>query len=213
MPLELLFHPFRPRIEECFARARADGGVSVAAVTLTIENEPRGLGRARAEFTVIDPRGPVRVTWNGIASLWALAQGAARLSRRMYGGRRENAQQLAIDGDPELERGLHSLELARRLCTASLDHWPTWAPQISVSPALDTDDDVGNRFFLGALSWMFRHELAHVACDHAARQVPEGLTTRECEGEADVQATRWFRGSFQADPNRLTGDLPGASEL
>ena len=58
MPLKPVFHPFEVRVEECFARAKADGGTRVANVALQIEEEPDGKGSGRAEFLVFDPAGP-----------------------------------------------------------------------------------------------------------------------------------------------------------
>jgi hypothetical protein len=220
MPLQPLFGVFRPLVEVVFAKAKAAGGLRVTAVELQIEEEPRDKG-ARAEFLVLEPAGPVRVTWNGVASLWAFSQGAGRLSRRMFDGKRRGLQVLSIDDDPELGRGLDSLELARRLCTqdipteaATLVSWPKWAPAIDPSPIPDSDSDTGNRLLSGALAWIFRHELAHLSLDHARREASEGLTTADCETEADLEATRWIRGALRANASRvISGRPPGPEEL
>ena len=220
MPLKPVFHPFEVRVEECFARAKADGGTRVANLALQIEEEPYGKGSGRAEFLVFDPAGPVRVTWNAIASLWAFAQGAARLSRRMFEGARSGRSRLVIKDDRELEIGLDSYVLAHRFCedtppdwASSKDHWPAWAPKIDPTAPTGSDNDTGNRLFLGALAWIFRHELAHVALDHEVRQKAGELTTTECETEADLEATRWYQGTRHADPYRVAGALPAQNEL
>ena len=156
MPLKPLFRGFGPAIEARFAAARTDAGH--ASIELRIEEEPHNPRSPRAEFLVIDPDGPVRITWNGIASLWSFCQGAARVSRRMFEGKREGKELLATDDDPELCRGLDSLELARRFCTqdipaaaATIEQWPDWAPPLDPSPASGSDEETGNRFFYGAL--------------------------------------------------------------
>jgi hypothetical protein len=220
MPIKPLFHPFQSLIEECFTEAKADAVAAVIAVDLQIEEEPHNFGARRAEFLVLDPTGPVRITWNGIASLWAFAQAAARLGRRMFEGKRRGDQRLMVDDDPEIQRGLQSLELARRFLTmdvpalaASATHWPQWAPQINAMPLKNSDDEIGNRLFLGALGLILRHELAHVVLDHASRQKMGRLTTRESETEADIQAARWLRASLQTDSGRLVGTKPGEKEL
>jgi hypothetical protein len=126
MPLEPLFQSFRAAIEVRFAAASADAGQHPNALELRIEEEPHDpRSRGRAEFFVLDPAGPVRITWNGIASLWAFCQGAARVSRRMFNSKREGKERLTVDDDPELRRGIDSLELARRFCTQDI---PAAAP-------------------------------------------------------------------------------------
>lgn len=219
MPLEPLFGSFRPAIEACFGEARADAGQD--AVALQIEEGPRDpRSTGRAEFLVIEPAGPVRITWNGIASLWVFCQAAARLGRRMFDGKRLGKQSLAIDEDPELERGLDSLELARRFCTqdvpaqiAATKHWPDWAPPIDPSPAAGSDAEIGNRFFFGALGWIFRHELAHLERRHAERQRDDGWSDLNCETDADRAATIWLKGGRQADRTRQPGAHPSVEEV
>ena len=219
MPLEPLFRAFLPSIQESFAKAKRDGGLKAEEITLVIEEEPLGKGRARAEFNVMNPAGPVRITWNGVGSLWAFSQGAVRLSSRMFEEKRRGGESLLIDSDPELRRGLDSLVMAERLCSndipvekASLKDWPSWAPPIEASPTAH-DDIRGNWFFLAALGWIFRHEIAHVALSHSQRQTSDGLTDQQCEAEADIEATRWLRASYVVDPTRKAGSHPDPTEI
>ncbi len=220
LPISPLFNVFLPLIESRFAAAKAGAGVSVADLALQIEEVPLGKGNARAEFMVIDPAGPVRITWNGIASLWAFSQGAARLARRMFEGKRNKMDRLEIDADHELEKGLDCLELARRFCSqdipsqvASLEYWPAWAARIDPSPPAGSDDELGLKFFTWALDWILRHEIAHVQLRHAARQKNEFLSHQDCELEADLEATKWLKGGLQAAPNRAVGEKPDKAEL
>ena len=46
---------------------------------------------AHRVFPVTMPNGPV-LTWAAIASLWCCSQGAARLARRMFEGKRNGSQ-------------------------------------------------------------------------------------------------------------------------
>ena len=78
----------------------------------------------------------------------------------------------------------------------------TWAPLIDAFPKPGTDDATGIFLLRRALEFILRHELAHVALNHEPRQVAEGLTTIECEREADLKAASWLRGSLQADSER-----------
>ena len=220
MPVRPLFQSFEPLIDKRFREAKGDAGAPVANVVMQIEEEPHSRGARRAEFLVFDPAGPVRITWNGIASLWAFAQAAARLSRRMFDGKRRGLRRLEVGEDPEIRRGLDSLELARRFLAMDVPahaaapvHWPKWAPQIDPEPPENSDDATGNRFFLGAFDFILRHELAHVFLDHANRAKSKGLTTRASETEADLQAARWLRASLRSDQERSAGAKPDTSEL
>jgi hypothetical protein len=66
---------------------------------------------------------------------------------------------------------------------------------------------------LGALDWILRHEIAHIALNHAQREITEGITYKACETEADTQATRWLQGTLRTDPDRQLGTPPARSEL
>ena len=140
---------------------------------------------------------------------------------RIQTSKREKLERLPIGGDGEVERGLNCLELARKFCTqtppseaATIHYWPAWAPSINPSPPSSNPDDVlGNEFFRGAIAWILRHELAHIALDHRARQSKLELTNIECEREADLEATRWLRGPYKADLARALGSPPQSDEM
>jgi len=138
----------------------------------------------------------------------------------MFDANRKKIERLKVDDDPELRRGLDSLELARRFRTddvpislASPDKWPSWAPIIDATPQSASDDEAGVRFFLAALDFMFRHEIAHIALKHAEREKSGHMTYKEGEIEADRQAVQWLRGSLRADEKRELGGHPGKVEL
>jgi hypothetical protein len=138
----------------------------------------------------------------------------------MFNSKREGKERLTVDDDPELRRGIDSLELARRFCTqdipaaaAKVESWPDWAPPLDPAPSVGTDEEIGNRFFFGALDWILRHEIAHLALRHAERQKIEGISDQACETEADLEATRWLRGDRQADEHRPAGAQPREQEL
>ncbi|MEO8050820.1 MAG: phage exclusion protein Lit family protein [Acidobacteriota bacterium] len=73
--------------------------------------------------------------------------------------------------------------------------------------------ETGVRFFLGALDWMLRHEIAQVVLKHAVREKSGGITYREGEIEANAQAAKWLKASLEADPQRELGGRPGETEL
>jgi hypothetical protein len=220
MPIEPLFGCLKSAIDERFRMARSDAGGAAEALEFRLEEKPHIPENTRAEFLCIEPAGPVRVTWNGIASVWALSQGAARLGRRINDGKRNKISSLNVNADPEIQRGLDSLELARRFRSddiskelAGVEHWPSWAPPILAEAAAGSDDAAGLKLFFGALDWMFRHEVAHAALKHSERAKSEGLSYRDAEVEADTQAAEWLKGSLAADTQRELGARPGDEEL
>ena len=166
------------------------------------------------------PAGPVRITWNGIASLWLFSQAAARFGRQMHGGKRSGAKQLNIVDHPELQLASDSLVLATRFLTSDVPQeaaqrkrWPEWAPKIDPSARPRTDGNAGNSFFLGTLTWIFMHELAHIHLKHDTRQVAESMSDAQCESEADRQATLWIKEDFRADVGRAPGTKPSDRDL
>jgi len=82
-----------------------------------------------------------------------------------------------------------------------------WAPKPKLAPTT-ADSQIGNAFFFGALSWIIRHEIAHVTLQHVV--VVDSI---QAENDADRQATEWLRGEREADPNRVPTAHPGKMEL
>jgi len=84
-----------------------------------------------SEFAATPEPRQVRITWNGIASLWAFGYGAARVACAMF-----EAQRAANPEDPppelpvggELLTGTRFLELSVRLTKHRFDHWVDWVP-------------------------------------------------------------------------------------
>lgn len=221
MPLAPLFEFLLPIVRERFELARADAGIAAGRISLQIEEERLNTASPhRAEFSIELPSGPVRITWSGIASLWVLCQSFARISRRMFESKRAGKTFLEIGGDVELERGVMGLELARRLLLQDVppelavpDKWPTWAPEIEPSSQSGPDNDTGNRFFGGALDFIFRHELAHVFLGHPLPSPTPSPNEQKYENEADEQAVIWLRGEGERDVQRLIGQTLSEAEL
>ncbi len=212
-----LFGPFEAELRAAFERAKTAAGESATDVTLEIADRALD-GKINAEFAALPDARRIRVTWNGIASLWASSQGFARLSRRMFDGTRAKLERLEIPAGSELERGLFLLELSRRLSKSDLrfgansePEWMPWAPRPEAN-ANNEDDLTGNRFLLGAFAWILRHELAHIVLGHGAPEVGE-TTTLGYEQQADAKATEWLKGPLESDPARLPGQNPAKEEL
>jgi hypothetical protein len=216
--LERLFSPFRTSIDEVYAGARdeveADTGTALGHIPLSLAAISYGVPRQhRSEFVAISPPPSVRVTWNGLASLWCFCQGALRIVRPMYEAQRRRGASddpICLPVEGEIEVGLDLLALGIRLAENRFDQWVDWAPE----PIEDTEsypDGAGNRLFLSALGWILRHELAHHAHDHhSALEVPE--ESKRIELEADATATRVTLGARASDPERELGIAPGDEE-
>ena len=215
MTARVFFQDFEPAIRKKFAEAAADAGDAAQHLVLELNEKPHE-GKMAAEFSVALPTGPVRITWAGIASLWACAQGAARLARRMFEGKRapNTTGIITAADDPELTIGGYLLTLSERLCVVDFPpqpegaaKWVDWAPRPVLMPSSE-DAQMGNNLFFGALGWIMRHEIAHVTLQHLF-----ATDSIRAEIDADRRATEWLRGNRQADPKREPGSRPGTAEL
>jgi hypothetical protein len=206
------FASFEPEIRAVFGRAVSDAGLDILSTPLIITDKPHRLDHYEAEFAAIAPPGRVQITWNGIASLWACAQGLARLTRRMFEAQRAGMERLYLDKDSGLEKGLYCYELARRLSKHRFDRWVDWFPTPDFTSTQE-DDRLGNALFFAALGWILRHELAHIGLKHHAGILANSITRYDAEIEADVQASKWTKGALAADHSRPARQKPSPDEL
>jgi hypothetical protein len=195
--------------------ACVDAGVDPTAIPLALEELSFNKLTYESEFAAIPDPPQVRITWNGIASLWAFGQGSARIARAMFEAQRaadprDPPPKLPIEG--ELETGVDLFELSIRLARHPFDRWVDWAPKPDAL-AKSNPDAEGNQLFLGALRWIMRHELAHHVLKHHARRsvIPDDNKMQELE--ADDLATLWMKGNHAADPTRPFGVRPSSDEL
>lgn len=213
--LPSLFGPFVEKIDLFYRNACADAGVDPAAIPLKLEELSFNKGAYENEFAAISEPPHVRITWNGLASLWAFGQGAARIARPMFEAQRaadmtKPPPELPIEG--ELATGVYLLELSIRLARSRFDHWVEWAPTPDALAATIADAE-GNQLFLAALGWIVRHELAHHTLKHHACRSVLPADNKAQEFEADDRATNWMKGDLAADPAREFGVRPSPDEL
>ncbi|MDQ1470571.1 MAG: hypothetical protein QOJ99_2051 [Bryobacterales bacterium] len=216
--LQTLFEQFEPAIRQVYARAVSEAGLDPQTVTLELTATSWRLGRPEAEFAALaDPR-RVAITWNGIASLWAVAHAVARVGRVMFEAQRklsrEDDRRLMLTDYPDAETGLLLFILSRNLAKQDFGHWIVggWAPTPTVQSK--TEDDInGNAIFLLALDWIIRHELGHLVRKHLDEngRLREDHFRRELE--ADETATKSIKGAHAPDPVRPAGARPAAGEL
>ena len=168
-----------------------------------------------SEFAATPEPRQVRITWNGIASLWAFGYGAARVACAMF-----EAQRAANPEDPppelpvggELLTGTRFLELSVRLTKHRFDHWVDWVPG---PDALDETGPgaEGSQLFLGALGWIRRHEFAHHILNHHELRSGMPADSKAQELEADDRATIWMKSGHTAELERQFRVRPSPSEM
>jgi hypothetical protein len=216
--LQTLFHQFEPVIREVYEKAARDAGVNPQATSLELTATTWRFGKHEAEFAALADPLRVAITWNGIASLWAIGQAIARVGRVMFEAQRKldphDDRRLMLVDYPEAEVGLNLFVLSRNLAKHHFEQWiiGDWAPT-PAAQGNSTDDQNGNAIFLRALDWIIRHELGHIVRKHLDElgRLREDHFRREWE--ADKTATEWMKGSFAPDPSRPAGARPGAAEL
>lgn len=194
-------------IRDAFDHAVGDAGLRTDPPSLVLS-----VGASKFEAAV--QLNFVRITWCGIASLWSTSLAAAIISRRAFAGRREvngtAAPRLDVNADPLLTLALHLFDFSVWVSTHPNGSWPQDYPH----PCEErTDDDfmTARSYFMSALEWIMRHELAHIQRQHSYLGSP-AIMRRE-ETEADDSASLWLKGSLAADMNRPAGENPGLDEI
>jgi hypothetical protein len=142
MTCKLLFQQFEPAIRKGFGRAIDDAGVAARGIRLEIHGDALRPG-LKAEFAALPEEKIVRVTWNGIATLWACCQGFARLAKAMHDGVREGHQRLDITPGSDLQTGLNFVTAsmwfrANNMPSDGKAHWINGLPPPQWSPATKT---------------------------------------------------------------------------
>ena len=208
----LIFRQFEPAVRERFSRAIDDAGDLAKDIQLKICDDALRPG-LKAEFAAFLEKKAVRITWNGIATLWACCQAFARIAMAMDEGVRQGRER--IDALPNsVKIGLGLLTASMWLNTKDLPsdgkaHWFDGVPPPSAQPN-DQHSCNGNQLFFGALAWILRHEIAHITLGHVSTVANYSIVQ---EKEADDQAADWLRGDRNADGLRPVGAAPVGEEL
>jgi hypothetical protein len=210
---KLVFQEFEPAIRECFDHAIQDAGEAARDIQLEIHEDALRPG-LKAEFAALPEDRVVRVTWNGMATLWSAGQGFARLARIMNEGMKQGHQRLDVVPGSELAIGLDFLTAsmwfrANDLPSDGMIHWINGLPPPSPSPS-DQDSSNGDELFLRALAWIFRHEIAHITLGHIVSAASDSIVQ---ERQADDQAADWICGNLVADDSRSAGSPVTTQEL
>lgn len=216
--LQTLFQQFEPAMRQVYERAARDAAVDPLAVPLKLTNTTWRFGKHEAEFALLGDPARVAITWNGIASLWAVAHAIARVGRVMFEAQRKLARdddrRLMLTTYPAAEMGLDLFVLSGRLAKNHFGQWVqgSWAPTPSVQPNTD-DDRNGNALFFRALEWIIRHELGHLVRKHLDEKGKLKEDHFRREFEADESATKWMKGAHVPAPSRPAGTVPAFGEL
>jgi hypothetical protein len=213
MTCKLVFQQFEPAIRESFGRAIDGIGEAARDIQLEIHEDALRPG-LKAEFAALPEERIVRITWNGIATLWTCCQGFARLANAMHDGMRQGQQRLDVTPASELQIGLNFVTAsmwfrANDLPSDGKAHWIDGLPQPFAEPG-DQSSISGNHLFMGALAWILRHEIAHITLGHVVATANNSIAQ---EKQADDQAADWLRGNRVADDSRPAGSLVTGQEL
>ncbi|BBK42801.1 hypothetical protein STVA_28210 [Allostella vacuolata] len=211
-----LFCPFFADIQRVYASACKDAAVDATMIPLRLEDLSDAQAAYEAEFAAFGAPAPfVRITWNGIASLWAFSQAVIRIGRPCFEAQRAAdphgaPPEIPVTGD--VETGIDLVTLSVRLAKNRFDRWVEWAPVPDAQIRSDPDGS-GNFLFLNALSWIVRHELAHIVLNHHAVTYTLPDDKKRAELEADAKATLWMKGLFAPSISRSAGSQPSSAEI
>ena len=122
------FAGFVKDINDRYALALQSAGLVTGGIPLKIEDTTFERAEFKSEFAAISPPPEVRITWNGIASLWACGHAVARLARRMFEAQRKfdaskGNVRLHINDDEQLKNGLYFFDLSLKLAKHRLEKW------------------------------------------------------------------------------------------
>jgi hypothetical protein len=207
MGLDQLFTGYINPIRNLFERIAVENGFSgehVPVLDLT-DTESAML------FRSVPSERTVRVEWRGIASLWAMSQSLGRLAPAMFNARRSGAESVdLVDGTPRALGHLY-IGYSKQLCVRQQWRWNTFFPKPDPT-SNDEDVKAGNLFFMRALEWILRHEIAHIALGHEDSVWDQGQSRAE-ETDADHHATLALKGDLHIDESRAAGAPPSPAEL
>lgn len=208
--LTIVMKPLEAQIRKMFLESQLKADVSVVELVI---GEPGqfasgNLNVARTVFEAVPSLQQVRVTWDGLASLWLATFAVLRLGSRSFHARRNGQSSLPEDDD--LKAAIKAIEISQLLTKTELREWPAGVPFPTPTPATDEEDQV-RRLFLGSLDFILSHERAHLFLGHQATDTVDIMKANEFA--ADKQAAVWLKGMRQADPNRSAGATPTSEEL
>ncbi len=207
MGLDQLFTDYEPLIQKLFDKIASENGLhdSRSAVLDFTDSHNTML------FCSKPSKRCVRVEWRGIASLWAMSQAVGRLAPAMFGARRAGSLRVDLsEGSPEA-LGYQFIGYAKDLSVPQKWRWNSYFPMPNPN-ASDTNARSGDVFFLRALEWILRHEVAHIALGHQDSPWDQAQSRAE-ERDADRHATLALTRDLGIDPNRTPGSQPSAVEL
>jgi hypothetical protein len=215
------FEPVERTIRQLFSEILSEFGhsreIALDIVDADEMSHPTRLNQARTVFEAIVPGGPVRISWDGLASLWFCCFGAIRIGERLFHERRaaidrmKAGEPVQVTIDEPLRHGLGAINIAQLLTTQPLGRWSNRLPLPTPTP--DPDKEIARvmLIFFGALGWILRHEVAHIVLGHQETQTAEIM--KQDEFAADAQATAWLKGDRQRDQYRVLGSRPSDREM
>src|SRR5258705_3663456 len=129
----------------------------------------------------------------------------------MFAARRTEVQRIEIKPGSREELGLFFIRYAKELCVRQCWRWNTFFPKPNPNPVSE-DELWSDIFFLRALEWILRHELAHIALGHLNSPWSPDQSRAVVNG-ADRYASQSLKGNLVRDAGRHSGAKPSPEEL
>ena len=208
--LKTVMEPLEVQIRKMFLESQSKVGVEVIELIIGDPSQFKSgnLNVARTVFEAVPSLQQVRVTWDGLASLWLAAFAVLRLGSRSFAARRNGQSSLPEDDD--LKAAIKAIETSQLMTKTELREWPAGVPFPTPFPT-EIEEDQVRRLFLGSLNFILSHERAHLFLGHQAADTVDIMKANEFA--ADKQAGIWLKGRRQADQDRRPGATPGSDEL
>jgi Peptidase U49 len=208
--LKIVMEPLEAQIRMMFLESQLKVDLEVVELIIgdPVQFASGNLNVARTVFEAVPSLQQVRVTWDGLASLWLAAFAVLRLGSRSFNARRNG--QSGLPEDDDLKAAIKAIETSQSLTKSELREWPAGVPIPTSTPASVEEDQV-RRLFLGSLNFILSHERAHLSLGHQATDTVDIMKANEFA--ADRQAGIWLKGERQADPDRCPGATPTSEEL
>ncbi|MDF2600616.1 MAG: hypothetical protein K0Q54_3439 [Methylobacterium brachiatum] len=153
----------------------------------------------KANFSAFAAEKKIFVSFSALLSIWAVAHAAHTLSPAAAESMRQGNRIIDVVAGSPLATAFEMIEAAKELIRNENSIWP---PHLPV-PIMETEEGTANarvnNLFLGAVSWIILHEIAHINLNH--EEITSSIIRNKQEHEADIWAVDWImkqpRDEFQ----------------
>jgi hypothetical protein len=143
-----------------------------------------------ANFWGNPPTREITISFPALLSLWATAHASLLLSHEAAQAMRRGERELDSHSNSAVALAYRLIEAAQALIRNESSAWPSDLPLPNAAAPGETHDGAVNNLFLGAVSWITLHEVAHIHLNHL--KTATDAVRRDQEHEADLWATGWI---------------------